>query len=151
MPSATPLEIHTLLLLLLPPAISQAWARGQRNQPTAVYPNPVPSVSESQVIPAPLPEDSSYKVWDAMFSLWSKVALLKYFICSSATDRSLPNTTAQDILLFSTVLPHFVKELVLPTGSPLASPHLMIALSRLAWHLLKLPTQEVAQQLSPRS
>lgn len=53
-PSASPLETHALLLLLLPPAIPHAWAGDQRNQAIAVCPvNPVPNVLERVVISAP--------------------------------------------------------------------------------------------------
>lgn len=40
-----------------------------------------------------------------MFSLWSKVACLKSSMCRSTTDTTLPNTTAQEALLFGLVLP----------------------------------------------
>ena len=56
MPSASPLETPALLLLLLPPATPHAWAGDQRNQRIAACPvNPVPNVSEREVIPAPAP------------------------------------------------------------------------------------------------
>ena len=143
MPSASPLETHTLLLLLLPCRTSCWGRRPEEPAHICVSCESCPKCLGERGDPCPCSSSchSSY----TMFSLRSKVALLKSSTCPSATDTSLPNTTAREALLFSLVLPSCCRGAGTPTRSPPAPPHLVIALSPGAWHLLKLPT------LCPRS
>lgn len=113
-PSASPVQVHTLLLLLHPPDIPHAWAGDQRNQPIAVCPlNPVGPMSrmsqrgrESLLLFLSQQLERTGYTAVGCFSVWSKFALPKSCTCPFITDTLLPNTTtAQEALLFSLVIP----------------------------------------------